>query len=57
MTFATDEDTIGTDPDPDSNKFDLGQDALEYAKLRAQVVQEVIPKVIERTVREGDDYT
>jgi len=57
LTYATDEDTFGTEPDPDSNRFDLGQDPLEYAKLRAQVVQEVIPHLIERTVREGDDYT
>ncbi|MBP89355.1 MAG: hypothetical protein CMJ64_22025 [Planctomycetaceae bacterium] len=57
LSYATDEDTSSSDPDPDSNRFDLGNDALEYAKLRAQVVQEVIPGLVERTSKEGDDYT
>lgn len=57
LQFATDEDTVGTDPDPESNRFDLGTDALEYAKLRAQVVNEVMPTLLERTSKEGDDYT
>jgi len=57
LQFATDEDTVGSDPDPESNRFDLGADGLEYAKLRAQVVREVIPTLLERTAKEGDDYT
>ena len=57
LTYATDEDNGGTDPDPESNAFDLGSDAIEYAKLRAQVVREVIPNLVERTVQDGDNYT
>ena len=57
LRFATDEDTVGSDPDPDSNRFDLGSDSLEYAKMRAQVVREVMPTIVERTTKEGDDYT
>jgi len=57
LAYATDEDTVGSDPDPNSNRFDLGADALEYAKMRAQVVQEIIPELIKRTVEEGKDYT
>ncbi len=57
LQFATDEDTVGSDPDPESNRFDLGSDALEYAKMRAQVVKEVLPTLLERTSKEGEDYT
>ncbi|MBI2480744.1 MAG: zinc-dependent metalloprotease [Planctomycetia bacterium] len=57
LAYATDEDTVGSDPDPNSNRFDLGSDALEYAKMRAQVVQEIIPELTKRTAEEGKDYT
>jgi hypothetical protein len=57
LAFATDEDTRGTDPDPDSNRFDLGSDALEYAQTRAKLVGELIPDLVERMTKEGDDYT
>jgi hypothetical protein len=57
LQFATDEDSDARDPDPGCNRFDLGNDAVEYAKVRAQLVQEVIPGLVERTTRDGDDYT
>ena len=57
LAYATDEDTVGSDPDPSSNRFDLGADALEYAKMRAQVVQEILPELTKRTTEEGKDYT
>ena len=57
LQYATDEDTGPGDPDPGSNRFDLGKDLLEYAKVRAQVVQEAVPGLVERLTREGDDYT
>ncbi|MDA1050784.1 MAG: zinc-dependent metalloprotease [Planctomycetota bacterium] len=57
LVYATDEDTVGTDPDPNSNRFDLGADALEYAKMRAKVVQEIVPELVKRTAEEGKDYT
>lgn len=57
LQFSTDEDTTGSSPDPDSNRFDLGSDPLEYAKTRAQLVSELIPGLVDRMVKEGDDYT
>ncbi len=57
LQYATDEDTRGSDPDADSNRFDLGSDALEFAKLRADLVKELVPKLADRAVKEGDDYT
>jgi hypothetical protein len=57
LAFATDEDTRGIDPDPDSNRFDLGSDPLEYATIRLDLVKELIPGLVERMTKEGDDYT
>lgn len=57
LTYATDEDTTPSDPDPDSNRFDLGADSLEYARTRAQLVAELIPGLVDRMVKDGDDYT
>jgi hypothetical protein len=58
LAFATDEDTRGgLDPDPDSNRFDLGADPIEYARTRAQLVQEAVPGLVDRMTKEGDDYT
>ena len=48
LAFATDEDTESTDPDPFSNRFDLGKDPLEFATLRADLVAEVMPKIADR---------
>ena len=57
LEYATDEDTVGSDPDPNSNRFDLGSDALEYAKMRAKVVQELLPELAKRTSEDGENYT
>jgi hypothetical protein len=56
LAYATDEDTRGIDPDPLSNRFDLGKDPIAYAKLRAQLINELWPKVIEEVTKEGDGY-
>jgi hypothetical protein len=58
LKYATDEDTRGeVDPDPESNRFDLGNDALAYAKQRAQLIAQVIPTLVDKNVKEGEDYT
>ena len=57
LKYATDEDTRSTDPDPESNRFDLGDDTLEYAKQRAALMNELIPGLVDRVVKDGDDYT
>ena len=57
LQYATDEDSDGTDPDPSVNRFDLGNDPLEYARSCAQIVQQVLPGLVDRTTKEGDDYT
>jgi hypothetical protein len=58
LQYATDEDTRGgIDPDPDSNRFDLGSDPLEYARARAKLVQESMPGLVDRLTKDGEDYT
>lgn len=57
LAYSTDEDTRGSDPDPDSNRFDFGADPLEFAAVRLQIVNELLPGLVERVTTEGDDYT
>ena len=57
LAYATDEDTRGTDPDPDTNRFDLGSDPVEYANVRLQTMKDLLPGLVDRSTKEGDDYT
>ena len=57
LAYATDEDTRGIDPDPHSNRFDLGSDPLEYAKTRRRSCKELMPGLVERMTKDGDGYT
>jgi hypothetical protein len=56
LTFATDEDTRGIDPDPLSNRYDLGKDPMKFAQLRAAQIVELYPGIVEKVVKEGDSY-
>lgn len=56
LAYGTDEDTRGIDPDPTSNRFDLGNDPLEYAKSQAKLVQEAWPNIVAQMTKEGDGY-
>jgi hypothetical protein len=57
LAYTTDEDTVGSDPDPFSNRFDLGSDPIAYAQSRAAVVKDLLPGLVDRMTEEGDDYT
>jgi len=57
LAYATDEDTRGIDPDPLVNRFDLGKDPLEYARSQAKLVQQLMPGLVDRITKEGDDYS
>jgi len=56
LAYLTDENTRGIDPDPHSNRFDLGDDLLEYAKTRSQLVKELMPGLVDRMTKEGEDF-
>jgi len=51
LAYATDEDTEFADPDPLSNRFDLGSDPLEFAKARAELVAQVMPVIADRLTK------
>ena len=57
LSYATDEDTRGIDPDPFCNRFDLGKDPLEYARRQSQLTAALMPAVVDRMTKEGEDYS
>ena len=57
LQYSTDEDSFVSDPDPDSNRWDLGDDSLEFAQLQSQLLKELMPSIVERLVDEGDNYS
>ena len=54
--LATDDDVRGIDPDPRSERFDLGNDPVAYAKSEAKVVAESWPKIVDGLTDKGDGY-
>ncbi len=56
LAYSPDEDTRGIDPDPLSNRFDLGSDQIQFAMQRAKVVGEVWPKLVDKVTKDGDGY-
>ncbi len=57
LQYSTDEDSFVSDPDPDSNRWDLGGDSLEYARLQSQLMKELMPSIVDRLVEDGDNYS
>jgi hypothetical protein len=55
LAYATDEDTEPGDPDPFSNRFDLGDDPLAFAQARADLVAQVMPEIAERLTAPGKE--
>ena len=55
LAYSTDEDTEWGDPDPASNRFDLGDDPLEFARTRAELVAQVMPVMAERMTQKDKD--
>ncbi len=57
LDYLTDEDTRGgVDSDPFSNRFDMGKDSLAYIRRQVQVSNELLPKVVEKAVKDGQGY-
>ena len=56
LDYSTDEDTESGDPDPLSNRFDLGKDPVVYAQRQMAAVNALIPKVLERSVEPGEGF-
>ncbi|MEZ6147647.1 MAG: zinc-dependent metalloprotease [Planctomycetaceae bacterium] len=56
LDYATDEDTGSLDSDPKSNRFDMGDDPIAFARRQMEQAMELIPKVVDRSVEDGDGY-
>ncbi len=54
LAYATDEDTWS--PDPLVNRWDLGQDPLDFARSRLELVNALLPTLVKRVVAEGEGY-
>ena len=56
LTYSTDEDTRGIDPDPHSMRFDFSNDLVEYARSQAKLVSESMKHVVDDATKDGDGY-
>jgi len=56
LEYSTDEDTRSSDADPSSNRFDLGKDANEFAQRQMELVKEILPEIVNKTVKDGQGY-
>jgi len=56
LAYATDEQTEFNDPDPLSNRFDLGSDPLDFARSRAELVAQVMPQIVDRMTKKDKGY-
>lgn len=56
LDYSTDEDTESGDPDPLSNRFDLGKDPVAYGLRQTAAVTALFPKILERSVETGEGY-
>lgn len=54
--FATDEDCYGSTINPYVNIWDLGSSPLEYAKVRARLVDQLLPGLNDRIIEDGESY-
>ncbi len=56
LSYATDEDTRGNDPDPLSNRFDLGKDPLQFVKWQVELIDQLWPTLVDRVAKKGEGY-
>ena len=54
--YGADGNARGIDPDPLTDRYDLSNDIVEYAKAEAQLVAESWPKIVEELTKEGEGY-
>jgi len=54
--YGTDEDTRGIDPDPLANRWDMGENLVDYAKMEAKLVAEALPSVVDSMTEDGEGY-
>ncbi|MDO5310007.1 MAG: zinc-dependent metalloprotease [Planctomycetia bacterium] len=57
FNYATDEDCYGSTVNPFVQIWDLGSSPLEYAKVRAQLVDQLMPGLTDQIVSDGESYS
>jgi hypothetical protein len=57
LQYATDEDTNPGDPDPLVNRFDFGKDIIEFARWRVELINQLMPNLVDRAVEPGEPYS
>lgn len=55
LVYGTDEDTFG--PDPTTRRYDLGSDPLEYARVKMQIASFYRDNLLDKFVKEGDNWS
>jgi hypothetical protein len=56
LDYATDEDTRSTDSDPLTNRFDLGENPIDFARQQMELSAKLMEHVLDRSVKDGDGY-
>jgi hypothetical protein len=56
LQFATDDDASPMEPDPLVNRFDLSKDNVEYARWRIELINQLLPGLVDRAVQPGEGY-
>jgi hypothetical protein len=54
--FATDEDLWMNDSDPLTSTRDLGSNPIDYAQFVAKRYEQLLPELIDRSVKDGESY-
>jgi hypothetical protein len=55
LEYATDEDVAAGDPYV--NRWDLGEDPLEFARERVALARKLMPTILDRVVQNGESYS
>jgi hypothetical protein len=56
LQYATDYDADSAGPDPLVNRFDLSKDLVEYARWRVELINQLLPDIVDRSVETGEGY-
>ena len=55
LAYATDEDTVGTySPDPTSNRFDMSSNPIDWAKMRIEMCDKMLPTIKDWSIQSGE---
>jgi hypothetical protein len=56
LVYASDIDTTVLGPDPRSNRFDMGADPIEWARMRINLVNRRMDNILDWAVKEGESW-